>query len=96
MTFEHRVICGLEEIKAIVFECKECKARVSLDARETKKPPATCPNGHHWDWNVYLGYGSTESPYVALLSALTKLTEPGLKDVGFKVFLEFEEPKHEK
>ncbi len=93
MTFEHRIVCGLNEIKFIVFECKSCGARVSLAAQNTARPPAKCPNDHAWDWNSYLGYQSTESPFIALLSSLKKLADPSLKDVGFKVLIEFEKPK---
>lgn len=93
MTYEHRILCGIEEIKAITLECEECKARVALSPSNTKEPPARCPNNHAWDWNVPLGYRSTESPFIALFSALRKLADPGLKNVGFKVFFEFEKPK---
>lgn len=92
MTFEHKLVCGLNEIKAIIFECNECKARVVLSP-DIMRPPRQCPSGHAWDWNISLGYSSTESPHIAFLSALRKLTDIGLKEVGFKVFLEFDEPK---
>jgi hypothetical protein len=93
VTYEQRFICGLEEIKAITFECKECKARVVLIPSTAAKPPAKCPNHHAWDWNVYLGYESTESPYIAFLTALKRLSDPAQKDAGFRVLLEFEKPK---
>lgn len=93
MTFEHKIVWGLEDIKYVIFECNECKARASLLLQSSFRPPAKCPNGHPWDWNIGLGYSSTESPHLAFLSALKKLSDPGLKDVGFRVFLEFEEPK---
>jgi hypothetical protein len=93
MTFEHRIVCGIEEVKAITLECKECKARVSLNPANTMRPPDKCPNGHAWDWNVYLGYNSTESPFVALFSSLKKLADPALKEIGFRLFFEFEKPK---
>jgi len=93
MTYEQRIICGLEEIKAIAFECKECKSRVTFIPGTATQLPAQCPNHHSWDWNTYLGYQSTESPHIALLSALKKLSDPALKEVGFKVFIEFEKPK---
>jgi hypothetical protein len=93
MTYEQRFICSLEEIKAITFECKECKARAVLIPGTAMAPPAQCPNKHSWNWNVYLGFSSTESPYVAFLSALKELSRPTLKDAGFRVLLEFDEPK---
>lgn len=93
MTYEHRIVCGIEEVKAVTLECRECKARVSLRPDNTARPPSKCPNGHAWDWNVSLGYESTESPFIAMFSVLKKLADPALKDVGFRVLLEFEKPK---
>jgi hypothetical protein len=93
MTFEHKIVVGLEEIKGIIFECNQCKSRTVLTPESANFPPQKCPNGHGWNWNVSTGYGSTESPFQAFLTSLKKLRDPLSESVGFKIFLEFEEPK---
>jgi hypothetical protein len=93
MTFEHKLLVGLGEIKAIVFECNECKSRMVLSPEDVNKPPATCPRGHHWDWDTPSEHHSFDSPFPQFLSALKRLREPMRERVGFRLLLEFEGQK---
>jgi hypothetical protein len=88
MTFEHRMLVGFDEIKAIVFECNVCKTRVSIPMGQFDRAPVVCPKQHVWNIN---GPRLETSPVFSALSLL--LTRLGSEDfqgqVGFKVFLEF-------
>lgn len=92
MTIEDRITFSLDEIKAVVFECTQCKSCVALFPERNDAPPKTCPRGHAWEWNVPLKYSSTESPFRALLSAMALLRED-TSARGFKISLEIEKPR---
>jgi len=91
MTFEHRIVVSLSEIKAIIFECNECQSRSAIVPEKLDSIPKRCPNGHAWAPDT----GAEHSGW--MFSALTKsirtLRDPLYENVGFKIFLEFEEPK---
>jgi hypothetical protein len=93
MTFEHKLLVGLEEIKAIVFECNECKSRTTLSPEQIDAPPMQCPRGHPWDWNIPAQYQQTGSPFVSWLHSLRRLRDPMIVKVNFKMYLEFEGAK---
>lgn len=92
MTFEQRMLFGLDEVKAIVFECEQCGAKTSIKPGTTDKPPSKCPIGHAWDWNVAMNFNSTESPFCAFLSSFIRISQLP-KTIGFKMYLEIERPK---
>jgi len=91
MTFEHKIVVGLAEIKALIFECKECGARLSFPPEKMEIFPKGCPNNHRWDSNVDLS--DSGFLFSAFVSCLKKLREPIYERVGFKIFLEFDQPK---
>lgn len=94
MTREHRLIVSLEEIKAIVVECTfaDCGCRSVIAPEKIDAFPANCPRGHMWNWGIpqepLIG-----SPFKLWLQLLKRIREPLNRDVGFKIFLEFDEPK---
>lgn len=92
MTFENTVIFGLEEIKAVIFECK-CGARIAVSPESMNFPPAKCPCGHAWDWNIALNFNSTESPFQAFLSSVARLRSLPMDKFGFKILLQIEASK---
>lgn len=94
MTFENRVVFDLTEVKAIIFVCESCGARIAFVPRSPDlRPPEQCPSGHHWNWNVDTGYASTASPFRAFLSSLTRLQDPLLSKMGFRLLLEINRPE---
>jgi hypothetical protein len=96
MTIEHKLVVGLEEIQAVVFECTKCKARIILTPENVNEPPRQCPRGHTWEWSITEQYETiTGSIYVFFLRSLKRIREDdNLKMNGFKVLLEFEEPSN--
>jgi len=93
MTFEHKLLVGLEEIRALVLECthKDCHAR-AVFAPDNLSLPTACPHGHSWDWELpretFAG-----SPILAWVRLLGRLRDPLNQNRGFKILMEFDEPK---
>jgi hypothetical protein len=92
MTVERKIIVGLEDIKAISFQCDACQYRVTMSPDEVKEIPKNCSNGHRWL------AGEAEATVVPLVlkavsmfAALRILV--GQNVLGFRVLLEFDEPK---
>jgi DNA replicative helicase MCM subunit Mcm2 (Cdc46/Mcm family) len=99
MTIERKVIFGLEDIKALVFECNECSARVSISPRDGKSinMPSKCPQcPQKWLALDLAQHDSVGSPVTNLISSIERLRAiPAvvLKEMGFRILLEFDEPK---
>ncbi len=88
MTFEHRLLVGFEEIKAVVFECNTCKTRTSIPLAEFNRAPYVCPKQHAW--NISELTVETSPMFHALALLLSRLaTDDFQKQAGFKVYLEF-------
>jgi hypothetical protein len=96
MTFEHKLLVGLGEIKAIVFECNECHSRTVFLPGDVEVPPLKCPREHHWDWNTPSEPRAFETSFAAFLWGVKRLRDSARKNPGFTILLEFEEPKREK
>jgi hypothetical protein len=93
MTFERRLVVGLEEIKAIVFECNECKSRVAISPQSIEHPPHSCPRSHSWNWDRPAERSMMASAHQDFISGLKALRDPAREhSSGFKIFLEYEEP----
>jgi len=101
MTFERKLLVGLEEIRAIVFECIkpsetggcECKSRIVLRPENVGSVPKECPRGHAWDWNVPVENAAFISALPQFVDSLKKLRQAGREQqAGFRIFLEFDEP----
>ncbi len=93
MTVEQKIVFGLEEITAVIFECNECKSRASINTEHLSFPPQRCPSGHSWDWNLASPFGATDSPFRMFISSLGRLRDPLSEKVGFKILLEINKPK---
>lgn len=92
MTVERRIIVGLEDIKALIFECRECKSKIVLTPEDSDKPPKTCPKGHAWEWNIPEEYETINgSVFFFFLRALKRLRDRVEERAsGFKILLEFD------
>lgn len=93
MTFEHKLLATLEEIRAVVFECSECKSRIAVPVEKLSGLPLECPRGHRWDLDVA---GEREalgqSPFLSFVMALKILRQTHRK-TRFTIYLEFDEPR---
>jgi hypothetical protein len=105
MTFDRKIVVGIEDIESISLECNKCKVRLTFSPDEIKQIPSNCPNPScNVEWLPPLSYGSHE-PKVPVQMKLVhsivgvrhrlkenKVEKPN--DVaGYRILLEFKEPK---
>jgi hypothetical protein len=92
MTIERRMMMGLDDIRAVSFQCDHCKFRITMFPDDIKEIPKNCPSNHRWI------SGEPEAtvipPLLKFSDGLAKLrTFIGKKALGFSILLEFDEPK---
>jgi hypothetical protein len=94
VTFEHKIVVGLDDIKAVSFECNQCHTRVTMSPDKIVVPHK-CPNpqcDNVWIWGDPKNFQSVTSPHMNFVNAIgqirKQLEENG--GGGFKVLLEFE------
>jgi hypothetical protein len=95
MTVERRFVVGLNDIRAVTLECKNCHTRVTVK-------PAALENISPWacqycktSWLSGEKKQATwfESNLMVLLRTLPRsLAEQDDKDIGVRILLEFDEP----
>lgn len=96
MTVEHKTIVGLEDVTAVIFECRTCGARVTVspeNARIPQKCPA-CPE--LWLPKPAPKAESSVSTYVNFLDAFTKIrAQAAMSDEWpkFRILLQFDVPQ---
>jgi hypothetical protein len=92
MTFERKIVVGLEDIRAISFKCAHCEYRVTVSPDKVSGIPAHCPNGH--DWTQGEQEAMIVPPLLQFTTTLAKLrTLLSQKALGYRILLEFDEPK---
>jgi hypothetical protein len=99
MTSERRLIVGFDDLKAVAFQCKNCGARISIQAKSLRDVPLACASCNV-RWRTIgagqaQGQGMTaESAAVTLIESIVILRVLIRNDQDlFRVLLEFEEPK---
>ena len=91
MTYERKIVVGLDDIRAISLECNECQYRVTMSPDEFFRIPDMCSNGHAWTRGEEKN--SSASPVMKFTASLREVRELlGHKHFGFKVLLEIDEP----
>ena len=94
VTFERKIVVGLEEIRAISFECHQCKSRLTVSPDDIRDIPATCPHCN-FSWRL------PEDPHAGPVASPPKNFAFGISElkirfgadvIGFKILLEFDEP----
>lgn len=92
MTFEHKLLVGFNEIKAVVFECNQCRVRTSIPIEQFTRPPLTCAQQHVWNTNrPTIDNKTALDALVMLLKYLS--AEDFSRSAGFNIFLEFDAEK---
>ncbi len=97
MTVERKVVVGLADLKAIVFECREdrCKARVTM-LPDNARIPQKCPAcGREWVPSPPPETKSTLSNHMNLVDAIARIRaqEPNNEWPKFRILFEFDEPE---
>jgi hypothetical protein len=93
MTLEHKIVVGLSDIKAVIFECRQCQTRISVPAKEIKIPLA-CPTCESvWIKGKPAGttnnYDGSTSAHLNFVSAIGHIREHN--GAAFTILLEFED-----
>jgi hypothetical protein len=93
MTYEHRIVVSLDEIKSVIFECNKCGSRICRPPDRIGHVPFSCDCGHTWRPEFSRQPGIVEPLYVQFVAAIQALRLVGRENpLGFKIFLEFEAP----
>jgi hypothetical protein len=94
MTFERKIVVGLEDIASISLECVKCKRRLTFCPDERIVIPRACSCGNGWIPNeVAVPFRSTESPLgIFLQTVQTIRTITASNPYGVKILLEYTDP----
>lgn len=96
MTVEHNIIVGLEDITAVILECKnpDCKKRIQYQPNAGIDIPIKCTCGRIWEVPAVLKARQTDSPLFNFLNLIAPIRELAENNaIGFKILLQFSEPK---
>jgi uncharacterized paraquat-inducible protein A len=95
MTIEHKIVVGLDDIKAVIIECKQCHAKVSLSPDDLQIP-ARCPVercASTWIKGqraaITNDYEATTSAHINLVEAIAHIRAKK-NGAAFRILLEFE------
>ena len=101
MTIEHSIVVGLDDIKTVIFECRQCRTRVSMLPNDIRIPQK-CPNENcaSREWitgipaNVRSSYEASTAKYVNFVEAIGHIRK-SKNDAAFRILLEFDETDDE-
>ena len=97
MAIERRIIMGIDDIKAVTFQCSSCGTRTPVAINSLSEVPQQCNSCHAvwWRSNEFATHVSTSGPagtaFVQAVRTFAAMIRDG-KDT-FRILLEFEEPK---
>ena len=98
MTFEHKIVVGVDDIKAVVIACK-CGIRLSLSPDDIRIP-ANCPSpdcGIAWSakptHSVSSEHDAWASANLSFADAIGQMRKH-LKNSSFRILLEFNDAEH--
>lgn len=93
MTVERKVTVGLGDIKAVIFQCRNCPTRVAVQPDNIRIPRQCSQCGQQWTPEIM---ESVSSPKVAALKFCAALSQcRAVQDNGaaFTILLEFDAPE---
>jgi ribosomal protein S27E len=97
MTVERRMIVGIDDIKAVTFECLNCKTRTTVPSASLRDVPRTCNScSTIWWTNAdasahVLISGPASIGFIQAIVTLNVLIREN--KMAFRILLEFDEPK---
>jgi hypothetical protein len=96
MTIEHKIVVGLDDIRAVIFECRQCHTRVSMSPTDAIDIPAQCPQRNCasvWITGraaaIKSDYEGSTSASINLVSAIGYIRKKN-NGSAFRILLEFE------
>ncbi len=98
MTIERRLIVGLGDITAVVFECVHCGVRVAINPDDLGTLAGKCPRCSY-TWGLVEPVSNVPPTNLSrsfisdFTQALMKIRRLDPQTVGFRLLLEFKEPE---
>ena len=92
MIMEHKILIGLDDIKAVIFECRKCKSQQRIlmsNLNETPNSCTQCNSGWIQKDNSYHSYPSRLDNFVKSMKKLLELENSNT--VNVKILLEIDE-----
>jgi hypothetical protein len=96
VTSEHKLVVGVDDIKAVTFECLSCETRISIPFEKLNTPPRACSscNAIWWSGQDISTNVSTSGPAIlgliqALVTIRVLMRE---KKNNCRILFELEEP----
>jgi hypothetical protein len=91
MTLEHKIVVGLDDIKAVSFECKQCQTKVTISPDNIRVPHHCQQCDSVWILGEPSNYLSVSSPYMNFVNAIGQIRKQLANGAPFKILLEFSE-----
>jgi hypothetical protein len=96
MAIEHQTVVGLDDIKAVSFECGHCKVRTRIPASSLTLPPQGCSSCNSVWWgnrDVSMNVSTSGPAPLGFIQALVTIRAAirESKDT-FRILLEFNDP----
>jgi hypothetical protein len=91
MTFERKIVVGLEDIASISLECVKCNQRITFspDTKARQVSPTCSSCGHTW-----IPQDVSESPLGVFLQMIERIrTINRSNPYGVRILLEYAEPR---
>jgi len=93
MTIERRIVAGLEDIKAVIFECAKCGSRVCRPPDRIGEIPFHCECGQQWRQSSPIPPSLPEPHIDRFIRAIPIVRTINRENpLGFRILFEFEEP----
>jgi len=92
MTFEHRIVVGLDDIKAVSIECNQCHTRLTMSPDSIRIPPHCQQCDSVWIVGDPTNYTAVTMPQLNFVNAISQIRKQLEKNGGgFRILLEFDE-----
>ncbi len=89
MTFERKIVVGLDDIKAVSFECKQCQTRVTMLPDDLRVPHHCQKCDCAWIIGDPANYQAVTSPHLNFVNAIGQIRKQLANGAPFRILLEF-------
>ncbi len=97
MAIERRIVVGIDDIKAVTFQCSSCGARTQVPVSSLSEVPQQCNSCQAiwWSSNDFATHVTTSGPTATAFIQAIRIFAALIRDNKdtFRILLEFEEPK---
>lgn len=93
MTFEHKIVVGLDDIKAVSLECSQCYTRITMKPDDIRIPHRCQRCDAAWIYGDPSQYQSVTSAHLNFVYAIGQIRKQLKGGSPFKILLEFNDEK---